>query len=525
MEDQSINVGKVAMTMGGNYDPSKAYDKLVCVNYNSRSWVSRKPVSEGIVPSEANSAFWQMISDRGERGPQGQSYVDKELVPIVDNLTTGGSANVLSAEQGKVLKQELTELESEVNRFSLYGEKIQYVEIFGGLVKEDGTITSSDYLYSSTYLVNEGETYKAHLAHPFPSEGYSIISFWNDDTFVKSELSSPTTEIIDYVFTIPSGVNKIIVSFLEKGDEFLYKVTSVQEKLEDIESNISENVGHTINCLFIGNSVNQDHVAYLPWLLKNTYPELNFNIRICYIGGWTIKAYVEKVLTGEKSIEIFSTANNVANWTNKGGVSFDSIFDIDYDIISYMGYCNYIPSDSSFLGEDFSYFPRLVEYIRTKQSKPFKLAYLTHQIYDDSRQPIAETREIIKDGIKAAITSTPVNMLFPCGFATDLARNDFGETFLTPDKIHNNQGLPCIMGAYVLMGIISRYLGFKDRIINNPLRITEEIESSLQIPGKNGTLQIGTEEQNLAAQAYAVQAMNYGDYLFNNLSQYIMTGQ
>ena len=115
MEDKSINVGKVAMTMGGNYDPSKAYDKLVCVHYNSRSWVSRKPVSEGIVPSEANSSFWQMISDRGERGPQGQSYVDKELVPIVDDLTTGGSANVLSAEQGKVLKQELTELESEVN--------------------------------------------------------------------------------------------------------------------------------------------------------------------------------------------------------------------------------------------------------------------------------------------------------------------------------------------------------------------------------------------------------------------------
>ena len=143
MEDKSINVGKVAMTMGGNYDPSKAYDKLVCVHYNYRSWVSKKPVSEGIVPSEANSAFWQMISERGERGPQGQSYVDKELVPIVDDLTTGGSANVLSAEQGKVLKQELTELESEVQYVASVDCIIEdYAE--NSFVNANGTLVAND---------------------------------------------------------------------------------------------------------------------------------------------------------------------------------------------------------------------------------------------------------------------------------------------------------------------------------------------------------------------------------------------
>ena len=103
------------MTAEGNYDPSRSYDKLAVVAYNGLSWVSRKKVPEGVAPSESNSAFWQKISERGERGPQGQSYVDKELVPIVDDLATGGSANVLSAEQGKVLKQELTELESELD--------------------------------------------------------------------------------------------------------------------------------------------------------------------------------------------------------------------------------------------------------------------------------------------------------------------------------------------------------------------------------------------------------------------------
>lgn len=167
MEDKSINVGKVAMTMGGNYDPSKAYDKLVCVNYNYRSWVSKKPVSEGIVPSEANSAFWQMISDRGERGPQGQSYVDKELVPIVDDLTTGGSANVLSAEQGKVLKQELTELESKVapNNASLIS--INKCIVFDNAAKKIINKDNADYL---SFNNNKA------IVRPFTEVDYGIIS-------------------------------------------------------------------------------------------------------------------------------------------------------------------------------------------------------------------------------------------------------------------------------------------------------------------------------------------------------------
>jgi hypothetical protein len=110
---ETVKLGKVSMTLGGEYKSSQSYDKLTCVYYNYSSWVSRKAVPQGVVPSEANSAYWQKVSDRGAQGvqgPQGQSYVDKELVPIVNDLTTGGTSNVLAAEQGKVLDSKLTEL-------------------------------------------------------------------------------------------------------------------------------------------------------------------------------------------------------------------------------------------------------------------------------------------------------------------------------------------------------------------------------------------------------------------------------
>lgn len=115
------------MTLGGEYKSSQSYDKLTCVYYEGSSWASKKAVPAGVVPSEVNSAYWQKVSDRGAQGvqgPQGQSYVDKALVPIVNDLTTGGSSNVLAAEQGKVLDTKLTELSAEVSGLSENAVKI-----------------------------------------------------------------------------------------------------------------------------------------------------------------------------------------------------------------------------------------------------------------------------------------------------------------------------------------------------------------------------------------------------------------
>lgn len=130
MEDKSINAGKVGLTMGGDWKSSESYEKLTCVSHNGRSWAAKKNVSAGVEPSEANSAFWQLMSDRGVQGiqgpvgPQGNSAFDGIGVEIVNNLTQGGESAVLSAEQGKVLKTELTELEHRVDSIAKELERV-----------------------------------------------------------------------------------------------------------------------------------------------------------------------------------------------------------------------------------------------------------------------------------------------------------------------------------------------------------------------------------------------------------------
>lgn len=91
MAEQKI-IGKVAMTLGGEWSSSATYDALVAVSHNGSSWVSRKAVPAGNEPAEG-SEYWQLLAAQGE--PR----------IIVNDLTTGGEDAALSAEQGKVLKQ------------------------------------------------------------------------------------------------------------------------------------------------------------------------------------------------------------------------------------------------------------------------------------------------------------------------------------------------------------------------------------------------------------------------------------
>lgn len=152
----TLKLGKVGITLGGVFDPSKSYDKLVMVTYGGHSWVSASEVPLGMYPGGDNG-YWQLVSARGEQGPQGligptgvagpmgETGPQGEVGPqgekgdtgeqgpqgiqgpqgnsgytgaadeleVVNNLTDGGETAALSAEQGKILNAEVAQLSQE----------------------------------------------------------------------------------------------------------------------------------------------------------------------------------------------------------------------------------------------------------------------------------------------------------------------------------------------------------------------------------------------------------------------------
>lgn len=63
-----IVLGKVMMIAKGNYSDNQQYEKLDFVMYNGSSYVAKQSTI-GNVPT--NEDYWQLLSAKGDTGPQG----------------------------------------------------------------------------------------------------------------------------------------------------------------------------------------------------------------------------------------------------------------------------------------------------------------------------------------------------------------------------------------------------------------------------------------------------------------------
>ena len=87
------NLGKVAITNGGDYRAETTYSPLTRVRHNSASWISKKETT-GNEPSEA-SEYWQLDCKDGNQAN------------ATDNLNSDSTTDALSAAQGKALNAKI----------------------------------------------------------------------------------------------------------------------------------------------------------------------------------------------------------------------------------------------------------------------------------------------------------------------------------------------------------------------------------------------------------------------------------
>ena len=88
MKSQITNLGKVAPTFEGTYDPTKPYDRLCCV-FDSRSgssYISRKPVPIGIKIYDIN--YWQPLAIGSNRLPLTEVFGDDSFRAMTQKFLT-----------------------------------------------------------------------------------------------------------------------------------------------------------------------------------------------------------------------------------------------------------------------------------------------------------------------------------------------------------------------------------------------------------------------------------------------------
>ena len=289
----------------------------------------------------------------------------------------------------------------------------------------------------------------------------------------------------------------------------------------DIHGNIVEK--KEISILFVGNSMTQDGIAYLPYMLKTYYPEISFKFYMWYIAGLKLSQQYTAFQNGTEA-DILSVAENSASWTNYNNqkTMANVLADYQFDIVCMQ---EYFTGRSSYGDTDLVDWENCRNYIISHYQGDNSLEFISLFHAPSCNSPVDANFALIKEGNALILHKEIAQDMIPMGIAKyrALATNldSLGDAgHLTVDGGHAQEGLPCLLQTFCTMCWLFDRLAINKSIYGSEARITTAIYNTLNVPGPNlGTGVItGTDAQNLLAQEVAIQGYKEGkQFVIDNL--------
>ena len=337
--------------------------------------------------------------------------------------------------------------------------------------------------------------------------------FAKDDLTVTFVFAEGEKSFAIPAFSLEQGTIKTIAYEIKDADDF----TGSTPNGDTLEPETKR----SLSILFVGNSLTQDGIAYLPYMLKNYYPEVDFKIYMWYIGGKTLGDHYANFTSGGKA-DIFSVAENSQSWTNhnKTKTMASVLSTYKFDVVCMQEYFNY--KESYVNCDDWN---NCRDYIlkNYKGGNALKFISLFHAPLRKDGYNVDDVYKRTEEGNALILQTTVSEDIIPMGIAvyraleTELnTLGDYGQ--LSNDGTHTQEGLPCLLQTYVtLCWMFDRY-DINKSIYGHPFRITTDIYKKISVPGPNlgsGVVK-GTDAQYLLAQEIAIQAYKEGQRLLTS---------
>lgn len=298
--------------------------------------------------------------------------------------------------------------------------------------------------------------------------------------------------------------------------------TLTADALNHMEDGISYD--KELKILFIGNSLTQDAVSYLPLLFDEIAPEVKYTIYDWYNGGNTLAQQYSKFIAN-------TPCENFGTITNKKDGGWDSqrntitmkwvCENCDFDVVVIQEYSYYDFDDST----EVANFNNIVSYLREYHDKAFKVySYIDAPMRTRITGDYDKAKKYAALHIKNSVSEGLVNPGTAVVYALEdsLLKNLGDKGQLSPDGTHTQEGLPCMIQSYVLALWLFDWLGIPKSIINSSTRMTAAFYSKWQSFGPNlGTGVVeGNEAQYKRAQEIAVKSYKYGKQLLADILSY-----
>lgn len=341
----------------------------------------------------------------------------------------------------------------------------------------------------------------------------------NADGYVTIGNSSTSFKL-----SIPNNpnINGLLFRFyVEEGTELFESEVGINictaypnSYLSELENKIE--YFHEISILFVGNSLTQDAISYLPYLLKTYYPNIKFKFYMWYVGGKNLDEQYQ-YFVNNTNCDIFSISENSIKWTNTEMNMKDILKTYSFDIVCMQEYFNY---KTSFTVDNLSGWNNCQNFIRDNYTGTNSLKFV-ELFHAPKRDNATNIFEITKIGNGVIMKNTICEDIIPVGIAIynalSTSLDNLGDSgHLSPDGTHAQEGLPCLMQSLVALLWLLKQVGINNESIYNcKARMTTDIYNSLNVPGTNlgsGVI-TGTDDENILSQEVAIKSFKEGKKL------------
>lgn len=448
----------------------------------------------------------------------GVSYIRIRMNEGEGDITPANAGGFAIISSRSYILDKINELGIEHNDLSL---KIGLIKI--GKWEQGGLYAGSGLPYNTTIAIRTDFIQASgiiNICNP-NGESWKIYQYDENKEFVRGRSAKTDTyyqyELGDEIRYIRLQLNDAVSIVPSRADGFYItdSTSYYTHMLAALHDEINaKGEGKSISILFVGNSLTQDGIAYLPYMLKTYYPDISFKFYMWYNGGYTLAQHYDKFINDQPA-GIFSVAENVASWTNyNNSRTMQQILSTyTFDIVCIQEYFNY---KSSYTEADLADWNNCRDYIRSHYTGGNGLEFIS--LFHAPLRALYESVEAMTEQGNALILQKTISQdMIPIGIAVYNAMatslDSLGDQgHLSPDGTHTQEGLPCLLQTFTALCWLFDKLSVNKSIYGSPMRMTTEIYQSINVPGPNlGTGVItGTDAENILAQEVAIKSYKEG---------------
>lgn len=377
----------------------------------------------------------------------------------------------------------------------------------GGLYAATGLPYSSQNAVRTDFI-DVHDTEFLYISNP-GAETWKVYSYDSTQAFIAGNAASDATTGI---YRVGKNTHYVRIQGSATGivPDDMAGFSYVKNGVGGVFKYINENKRKEISILFVGNSLTQDGITYMPYLLKTYYPEINFKFYIWYNGGYTLAQQYTKFINDDVCA-IFSVAEDSAAWTNYNNSKkmSDILNDYTFDVVCLQEYFNY---KTQYTESDLTDWNNCRDYIQSHYTGGNGLEFIT-LFHAPLRESADSVFTLTKAGCDLILQKTIAEDMIPNGIAVYRALSTSLDSLgdqghLSPDGTHTQEGLPCLLQAYANICWLFDRMAINKSIYGIPFKMTTAIYETINVPGANlGTGVIeGTDAQNLLAQEVAIKA-------------------